>query len=447
MPTSSDGILTVQFDPATAAVSLVVDGDLWPEPVSFITVTRTPTGQPTIPVRGLEMHSAPGGWYVGTDHEAPLDTDVTYAVTGYDSIGTVVPVGLTNLAPDPRLATSTMSTNGATVSDTRPGTGADVDNGSFFRRTMTTANTTSPMSMQCSPTGTGAIPVTPGSPIVASWDSRKNPGLGPAGRADFAWYDAAGAQIGSVAAGAGQTQTGTWQRFSQVHTPPALAVFGQPRLAWTGTALVGQQLDLGRLQVEGGTVATSFKVGFVAVPTEATVSTTGAAWGVWLKAPGQAGLTVLARWNTRGDLGSQTIGGTYQVHEGAEVAAWSGVAGGRISIDVTTYDAAQDAALRGLLDAARVLLVQTGQPAEIGDGTGSDWWFVESAGQSNQAQMRSDLHGRRRRTLQLVRTAVPAGEGVIFTGQSYSTVYGEFATYQALLDGTPTYEDLMTGGA
>lgn len=153
----------------------------------------------------------------------------------------------TNLVLDPRLTTGTMTTNGATVVDSRPSSGAQ-DGGSFFRRVMTTANTASPMTLALGPTGTGAIPVTVGTPVVTLWDARKSPPGGPASRVDVGWYTAAGVAL-SASNGSSQTLSDTWQRFSQTHTPPATAAFGQPRLIWTGIALVGQTLDLARVQV------------------------------------------------------------------------------------------------------------------------------------------------------------------------------------------------------
>jgi len=272
MPISPDGILEALFDPAHAAVAITVDGGMWPDPVTRITMWRTPLGQPTVEVRGVVERRVEGGWWIGSDHEMPLDTDVTYVVTGYDSLG--------------EIATATV-----------------------------------------------------------------------------------------------------------------------------------------------------------------TISTLGASWGMWLKAPGRADLTVLGRWRGIGQVDSQTIGATYQVHDGPEIASWSGVAGERVTLDLTTRTPGEDAALRALLKEARVLLVQTGQPAEFGDGTGSDWWFVETTSRANPSQMRSDLQPLRHRSLQLVRTTVPAGEGIVYTGQTYSTVYGEFATYQALLDANATYGDVMTGGS
>ena len=82
MPVSGDGILEVTFDPAWAAVTLIVDGGMWPSPVDAITITRTVAGEATVPVRGLESRAVVGGYYVGSDHEVALATTVTYAVTG-----------------------------------------------------------------------------------------------------------------------------------------------------------------------------------------------------------------------------------------------------------------------------------------------------------------------------------------------------------------------------
>lgn len=271
MPTSPDGILEALYDPARAAVALTVDGGMWPDPVTEITMWRTPLGQPTVEVRGVVEQRVEGGWWIGSDHEQPLDTDVTYTVTGSDALGEIA-------------------------------------------------------------------------------------------------------------------------------------------------------------------------------TTSVTVSTVGAAWGLWLKAPGQGDLTVLAQLQDRGAVSSGTIGGTYQVHGGPEVAQWSGVSAERVTIGLQTRTAAQDAAVRRLL-AHRVLLLQTGQPAEFGPETGSGWWFVESKSQANASRVRADVYPVRQHTLQLVQTTVPAGRGSLSTGQTYSSVSGAYATYQDILDNVATYQDLLTGGS
>lgn len=83
MPVSGDGILEATFDPVWAAVRLIVDGGMWPDPVDTITITRAVTGEVVIPVRGVQSRPVVGGTFVGSDHECPLDTDVTYTVAGY----------------------------------------------------------------------------------------------------------------------------------------------------------------------------------------------------------------------------------------------------------------------------------------------------------------------------------------------------------------------------
>jgi hypothetical protein len=87
---SPDGVLEVVFDPTWAAVRLVVDGGMWPAAVSSLTITRSTLSSGPTPVRGVERRPAAGGWYIGTDHEGPLDTSVTYTVTGYAASGVVV---------------------------------------------------------------------------------------------------------------------------------------------------------------------------------------------------------------------------------------------------------------------------------------------------------------------------------------------------------------------
>lgn len=472
MPTSPDGILTAQFDPTRAAVSLVVDGGMWPSPVARITVTRTPTGQPTVPVRGLENQRVVGGWYIGSDHEVPLDTDVRYEVIGYDSGGAVVVAGKTNRFTNPSFETNgAWVTSGSIASVVQSATAVLAGSWSaFITAAASPSSQTSGLGLALGPVAVDdwvavRIPVRPG-------------GTTPSARArvGIVFLDALGGTVSTVISAATTTPGFSYSNLTHSAQAPAGTVSARAFLylasaatnvpdanatANTDTwisAIANTQAEalvavatyfdgntVGAVWTGSPNASTSVLVTPGASAT--TVSTTGAEWGLWLKAPGQGGLTVLAAWNSRGDVGSQTIGASYQVHGGNEIASWSGTAADRVAIDVTTYDAAQDSALRALLDSARVLLLQTGQPAEIGDGTGSDWWFVEATSQSNPAQMRSDHQGLRRRTLQLVRTTVPAGAGVVYTGQTYSTVFAEFATYQALLDGTPTYGDLMTGGS
>lgn len=85
MPTSSDGILQAEFDPAWATVRLVVDGGMWPSAVDAITIVRQVPGLADVPVRGIEALSVVAGYFVGSDPEAPLESLVSYVVTGLHS--------------------------------------------------------------------------------------------------------------------------------------------------------------------------------------------------------------------------------------------------------------------------------------------------------------------------------------------------------------------------
>ena len=76
-------ILVATFDPAWAIVGLVVDGSLWGSAVDHITITRLVTGAPDIPVRGVQSLPVLGGYFVGSDPEAPLGSTVSYRVDGY----------------------------------------------------------------------------------------------------------------------------------------------------------------------------------------------------------------------------------------------------------------------------------------------------------------------------------------------------------------------------
>lgn len=161
-----------------------------------------------------------------------------------------------NLAPDPDLSSLSMTLNGATVDDAHVISGGPND-GPFFRRIILSPNTTSPMSMALSGTGTAAIPVDPGDVLSIAWWVRKDPGGGPAPRVDWTWYTAAGAVISS-SNGAAQTATATWGRVTQENIiAPALAEFVQFRLVWSGTALTDQVLELGQVWINEGPTSTA----------------------------------------------------------------------------------------------------------------------------------------------------------------------------------------------
>lgn len=172
------------------------------------------------------------------------------------TIKALIPLsGGRNKLTDPRLTATTMSLQGATVVDTRPATGGP-DGGSFFRRTMTTANTSSPMIMSLAGAGLAGIPVTAGQSYAGSWYAAKSAG-GPQDRASVNWYDAAGVII-STTTGTNMSSGTSWARHTEIFVAPALAAFARLNLAWSGTALVGQTLDFAMAQFEAGSTASTW---------------------------------------------------------------------------------------------------------------------------------------------------------------------------------------------
>jgi hypothetical protein len=159
-----------------------------------------------------------------------------------------------NIHPNYRLEGLTMTLNGGTFNDFHS-SGGGPDGGSYFSRNVLTANTTSPMTMDTTPSGTGAIPVVAGQSYTASWWAEKSTAGGPQTRVNMAWYDAGGGLL-STTAGTNMSAATEWGRHSQTFVAPALAAFLKPILAWSGIALVGQALNFAQIWVNQGIVAT-----------------------------------------------------------------------------------------------------------------------------------------------------------------------------------------------
>lgn len=178
----------------------------------------------------------------------------------------------------------------------------------------------------------------------------------------------------------------------------------------------------------------------VAVST-VTVSTSGAEWGLWLKAPGRADLNTQATLSRMGDIDSATDGGSYQVPGGPRIAEHAGVVGDVFDFDVDTYDAAGASALTALLATTRLLLLQTGAPEELTSG----YYRVVRSRRANPAQVRIDEVGLRRFTLEVEQVAAPAGEGSGFFGVSHGSIAATYATHQAIADSVASHLDLAMG--
>lgn len=172
-----------------------------------------------------------------------------------------------------------------------------------------------------------------------------------------------------------------------------------------------------------------------------TIDTSGAEWGLWLKAPGRPQLTCRVTFRGIGDRSSPTQGGIYQVPGGGSIPQWSGIDTESLTIELATETDTDRVRLDALLRAERVLLIQSGQPEEIPSG----YYFVSVAPRSNPGQMRSDEEPYRVTTLELTATSAPVGEGQGFTGTTYETVRQTYATYADLLAGNATYFDVLAG--
>ncbi|MDQ8040671.1 hypothetical protein RDI86_02290 [Cellulosimicrobium sp. XJ-DQ-B-000] len=263
MPTSPDGILEASFEASQNLVRLVVDGGMWPAPVSRLTITRSSAGAPTEPVRTADNVAAAGGWFLGVDDAAPMDASCTYTVTG-----------------------------------------------------------------------------------MTDW---------------------------------------------------------------------------------GETVAVASVV----------VATTGAASGLWLKAPGQPQLTCRVRLIDPGESTAVTQGGVYQPPGGFAIPQWSGVDADARTLVVAAATAQDAARVRALLGAERTLLIQSRQPEQFPSG----YWFVRTEGVARIGPASEQAWF----SLPVTRTGPPVGAGQSFTGTTYETARQTFATYADMLAGAATYFDVLEG--
>ncbi len=177
----------------------------------------------------------------------------------------------------------------------------------------------------------------------------------------------------------------------------------------------------------GGLVATS----------SVAVETTGAARGLWLKAPGRPQFTCRVRLIDPGENSAQTQGAVFQVPGGATIPQWSGVDGDTRRLVVAAPTAADVARLRALLATERTLLIQSRQPEQFPSG----YWFVQTEGISRIGPATEQAWF----SLPVTRTTAPVGEGQGFTGTTYETVRQTYATYADLLAGNATYFDVIEG--
>ena len=170
---------------------------------------------------------------------------------------------------------------------------------------------------------------------------------------------------------------------------------------------------------------------------QATISTAGAASGLWIKVPGRPDLTVrvgIAPGGV-GEVVSQTVGGAYQILGGGTVAVaqYGGAAPWTQSLTVQALDAATVGRVRAILgnlsgSASRVLLFQLAG----GDDVPGGWAFVAKVSESLLAQVAGGGGGRRW-TLDLTAARTPAGTsaGAVWTYAALAATYSSYSAAKA----------------
>ncbi|WP_159622668.1 hypothetical protein [Ruania rhizosphaerae] len=180
-----------------------------------------------------------------------------------------------------------------------------------------------------------------------------------------------------------------------------------------------------------------------------SVSTVGAPpCDFFIKAPGKPDLTQNVIFRGIGDVSSATRGGAYQIHQSdpaarpKAIAQWAGSDTLQAPIIVGTKGAGAARALEGLLQRARVVLIQdAAAEPELTPG----WYLVTGWSRANPAQMSYAHYDGRNYALSLVATDMPAGLGVRSTGTTWQGVMDQYATWQDVIDANPTWFDLLQG--
>ena len=244
--------------------------------------------------------------------------------------------------------------------------------------------------------------------------------------------------------------TADWPGATPVQVSIVRRPSGEPEMAvrgWTRRAVVAGHVYAtdGEMPLESPvtyTVAGFSSAGASVGAVTVTVDTSGAEHGLWIKAPGRPDLTVRVDVATFDDIGSDTIGGNYQILGGDALAVsqWGGLAPDRVPLTLRTDRGPHTAALRALLTAARIVLLQPIGLSDIDPG----WYFAASAGRSNPGGF--DAFEMRYTKLQLETTAVPAGDvaGAVWTWDMLAATY---ATWDDVAAAYSSWAGVMRGPA
>ncbi len=222
---------------------------------------------------------------------------------------------------------------------------------------------------------------------------------------------------------------------------PMIGVRGIDHLAVVGGSLITSDIEM-PLDSSVTYSATGYSAAGAIVKTaSATVGTSGAACGAWLKVAGRPNLTCHSVLRGVSEVESSTQGGVYDVAGGGgiAVAEVAGVNADRLALTIGSLTTQQTNAIRAVIEHHRIVLIQScsHQPFDSG------WYFIESSKRALRGG--TALLPGRDFTLQLVRTGIPSGAGQGIAGWSWAGVQNTYPDWAAVTANNPSWFDLMQG--
>lgn len=192
------------------------------------------------------------------------------------------------VAPNPALRRTNRIDNprlvGQTVTNWAGGAGTQTDEvtggplGFGYRKTvMTTANTTSPMSVNPYGTGTSALSAKPNTDYsLSAYLLASGVGSGKSYRIELAFYNSSGSLIGAgVVVQTSAVVDGTWVRLSGVATSPAGTAYVRPTIIFSGAGYtIGSEIGYSAFMLEESSSVGAYFDGSIA-----NTSTAYTSWG------------------------------------------------------------------------------------------------------------------------------------------------------------------------
>jgi prepilin-type N-terminal cleavage/methylation domain-containing protein len=177
------------------------------------------------------------------------------------------PPTITNLIPNPSLKVDSTgwgtSGAGGSGSNTRNTVGGPSNIGAFWRRTVTTSLTSSPLNVFATSSGTSATPVTAGETYTISVYARSSFLITSGFRIDVTQYDSAGTSLGSSSGSTVTPITNTWLRLNRTFVVGATTAYIRPNVAFSGPAGAGpgETFDATGFMITPGSVLYDFNDG------------------------------------------------------------------------------------------------------------------------------------------------------------------------------------------